>query len=297
MDKNLATRFDEYIQKYSISNNKAAAAIGYTASVLSQWRKGDYRGDVTAVEAKVRAWLDLQEARIEAGVVPYVPLKRTERIKTAVRIAHEEKMIGLVLGNSGSGKSRTLDEYAAIYPNSILLKCDPTMGLSTVITGVARGLGLDTKGRLSEISERLIAELRKRDMVVIFDEADYMTDNVMEWARIAINDKGGSALVFAGLPRIEYRIKSLHGDHRQLENRVGMMLQVDDVSAQDIHEVLAAVWPELDEDAKKVFVTSARQSLHILVHHIALTRKGLRQADLDKPSADFAAECARFLMR
>jgi len=297
MDKALATRFDDYCQKYGISNNKAAAAIGYTASVLSQWRKGEYRGDVMAVEGKVAAWLDLQEARLISGVVPYVPLKRCGRIKTAVRISHEEKVIGLVLGNSGTGKSRTLEEYASMYANSILLRCDPTMGLSTVITGVAHGLGLDTKGRLSEISERIVAELKRRDMVVIFDEADYLPDAAMEWARIAINDKGGSALIFAGLPRIQYRIKNLHSDHRQLENRVGMMLEVDDLDGQDVHEVLAAVWPDLGEDVEKVFVSSARQSLHILVHHIALTQRALRQSGQDLPTAELAAECARFFMR
>jgi DNA transposition AAA+ family ATPase len=297
MDKELAARLDDYCTKYGISNNKAALAIGYTASVLSQWRKGLYKGDEASVESRVKAWLDIQEARIVAGAVPFVPLKRTERIKTAIRIAHEEKVIGLVLGNSGTGKSRTLDEYVSLYPNSILIKCDPTMGLSTVITGVARSLGLDTKGRLSEISARLVGELRKRDMVVIFDEADYMTDNVMEWARIAINDKGGSALVFVGLPRIEYRIKSLHGDHRQLENRVGMMIQVDDVDEQDVHEVLETVWPGIDEKTEKVFASTARASLHILVHHIALTQRGLRQAGLDMPTPEFVAECARFFMR
>jgi DNA transposition AAA+ family ATPase len=297
MDKNLATRFDGYCLKMHISNNKAANAIGYTPSVLSQWRKGEYKGDVAGVEAKVKAWIDLQEARLEAGAVPFVPLVRTERIKTAIRITHEEKVIGLVLGPSGTGKSRTLDEYKAIYPNTILLKCDPTMGLSTVIIAVARELGLDTKGRLSEISERLIAELRRRDMIVIFDEADYLPDNAMEWARIAINDKGGSALIFAGLPRIENRIKSLHGDHRQLENRVGMMLKVDDVDDKDVHEILDVVWPGIDPAAEKVFASSARASLHILVHHIALTQRGLRQAGLDAPTPEFAARCASFFMR
>lgn len=298
MNQSIIARLDAYCQKVGISNKKAADAIGYTASVLSQWRKGDYKGDVDGVEAKVVAWLELQEARDEAGTVPFVALRRTERIKAAVRIAHEEKVIGLVLGDSGAGKSRALEEYASANPNtSILLKCDPTMGLSTVVSGLARCMGLDTKGRLSEISDRLVVELRKRDMCVIFDEADYLTDSVMEWARIVINDKGGSALIFSGLPRIEYRIKSLRADHRQLENRVGMMLLVDEVDPADVKQVLDAVWQGMDEAALKVFIDSARKSLHILVRHMALVHRFLRQGGEDHPSADIALEAARFLMR
>jgi len=298
MDQTLSARLESYCSKYGLSNNKAAAAIGYTASVLSQWRKGEYKGDVEAVQSKVRDWLDLQEARDEAGVVPFVPLSRTERIKTAVRMAHEEKVIGLILGNSGAGKSRALEEYARINQNtSILLKCDPTMGLSTIVSTIARGLGLDTKGRLSEVSDRLVTELRKRSMVVIFDEADYLGDSSMEWARIAINDKGGSALVFAGLPRIEYRIKSNRADHRQLENRVGVVLHVDDVDAQDVKDVLAALWPDIAEDSAKVFVSAARQSLHILIGHIALVKRGLRQSGESTPAAEIVSAAANFLLR
>jgi DNA transposition AAA+ family ATPase len=296
MDNALLARFDAYCQKYHISMNKAAQGIGYTAGVISQWRKGEYKGDIDAVEAKIRAWLELQEAREEAGVVPFVPLKRTSRIKTAVRVAHEEKFIGLVLGNSGAGKSRALEEYTIENPNTtVLVKCDPTMGLSTIVSTLARELGLDPKGRISEISDRIVAELRKRDMCVIFDEADYLTDQVLEWARIAINDKGGSALVLSGLPRIEYRIHSLKSDHRQLENRVGMRLNVEDVGAADVREILAAVWPDLDPESGKVFEKSARQSLHILIRHIALTKRVLRQSSLELPTAELVSESASFL--
>lgn len=296
MDKTLVSRLETYCQKYHVSSNKAAGGIGYTASVLSQWKKGEYKGKVEEVESKIRAWLELQEAREEAGVVPFVALTRTTRIKTAVRIAHEEKFIGLILGNSGTGKSRALEEYKNENQNTtVLIKCDPTMGLSTLIANLARELGLDTKGRTSEVSDRIVSELRRRDLCVILDEADYLTDKVLEWARIVINDKGGAALVFSGLLRLEYRIKALKNDHRQLENRVGMRLNIEDVGPAEIREVIEAVWPDLGEDVEKVFEKTARQSLHILVHHIALVKRMLRQKGDEMPTADLAADSATFL--
>lgn len=299
MNTNLISKFDQYCAKIGLSVNRAAQAIGYTASVISQWRKGAYKGNTEEVEAKIEAWLELQMARIEAGTVPYIALKRTERIKTAIRIAHEEKVIGLVLGTSGAGKSRACEEYAQANPNTtILLKCDPTMGLSTLVTNLAKCLGMDTKGRLSEISERLVVELKKRDLVVLLDEADYLTDSVMEWARIAINDKGGSGLVFVGLPRIEYRIKSLKGDHRQLENRVGMMLLIEDVDGSEIEEVLKVVWPDIDHASIKAFAQASRQSLHLLIRIIALVKRALRQTDDGiTPRAELVVDASRFLMR
>jgi len=300
MNSALIQRLDSYVQKYGVSYNKVAAGLGYTASVLSQCRRGEYKGDNDAVEAKLTAWLDLQEARDKAGPIPFVALQRTMRIKTVVRIAHEERFIALILGRSGSGKSRALEEFAAENPaTSMLIKADPTMGLSTLVTTISREIGLDSRGRISEVSDRLIQELKKRSLVVIIDEADYLTDQVWEWARIAINDKGGSALVMAGLPRIEGRIKSFKSDHRQIENRVGIMHKVDDLGQAEIREVLQAVWPALSDDGiAKLFEQSARGSLHLLVRHIALTRRGMRALqDSDLPTAEIVSDAARMLIK
>jgi len=71
----------------------------------------------------------------------------------------------------------------------------------------------------------------------------------------------------------------------------------ENCDSQDIHEVLEAVWPGIDAETEKVFYDAARASLHILVSHIALTQRGLRQAELDRPTAEIAAQCASYLMR
>jgi DNA transposition AAA+ family ATPase len=300
MDQNLLQRFDAHLQKYGISNNKAAAGIGYTPSVLSQWRGGNYRGDIDQVESRIRAWLELQEAREKNETIPYVPLRRTSRIKGVVRIAHEEKFIGLVLGNSGTSKSFALQEYAIENPStSLLVKCDPTMGLSTLVSILSREIGLDSRGRLSEISDRLVQEVKKRDLVVMLDEADYLTDQVWEWARIAINDKGGAALVFAGLPRVEFRIKSFKADHRQIENRVGIIYRVEDISDAEVDQVLAAVWPEgIDGAVAKIFKQTARGSLHLLERHISNTKRAMHQAQLvGLPTPEIVSDAANLLMK
>jgi DNA transposition AAA+ family ATPase len=294
----IITRMDAYCQKYKVSNNKAAAGIGYTPSVLSQWRKGEYKGDVTAVDFKVRAWLDLQESRETLGTIPFVPLLRTERMKGAIRLIHEDKSIGLLLADSGSGKTRACEEYKIQNPStSILIQIDPTMGLSTVVARLARELNIPAKGRLSDMSDRLVDELKRRDMAIIFDEADYMSDGVMEWARIALFDKGGAALVFVGLPSIEYRITGLRGDHRQLENRVGLKLPMEGVTASELKEVLEAVWPGLDADTRQVFIDAARKSLHILVRHVANVQRALRGTGRDMPTKDEALDAANLLMK
>ncbi len=299
MDQTLLQRFDAYLQSSNISNNKAAAGIGYTPSVISQWRQGKYQGDIESLESRIRAWLELQESRNKGGTIPYVNLRRTSRIKGIVRITHEEKFIGLVLGNSGTGKSRALEEYAMENPStSLLVKCDPTMGLSTLVSHIAREIGIDSHGRLSEVSDRLIMELGKRDLVVMLDEADYLTDQGLEWARIAINDKGRSALVLAGQPRIEFRIKSFKADHRQIENR-SIVYRIEDLASSEVAQVLGAVWPGgIDERVVKIFDESARGSLHLLVRHIALTKRGMRAAQgLELPTEEVVTDAARMLLK
>jgi hypothetical protein len=103
----------------------------------------------------------------------------------------------------------------------------------------------------------------------------------------------------AGMPRIEGRIKSFKADHRQIENRVGIIYKVDDLSPGEVREVLATVWPSgVDEMTAKAFEGAARGSLHLLVRHIALTRRGMRAAeDMSIPSLDIVADAARMLIK
>jgi hypothetical protein len=158
-------------------------------------------------------------------------------------------------------------------------------------------LSVDSKGRIAEVSTRIVEELQKRDILVIFDEANYLTDNTMEYLRIAINDKGHSGLVFVGLKNIEHRIKNLKNDHRQLENRIGICLGVDDVSDEDAAAVVRAVWPEVDEPIIQTFWKAARKNLHSLINHITLTKRSMRALHLENPTLEVVADSARLLMK
>ena len=293
----LKLRFEDYIQHTGISMTKASSGIGMSVSVISQWLKGDYKGNVEGVEEKVSAWLDLQLSRQVTPEIPFVDLPRTKQIKNAIRTAHEEKFIAMILGNSGSGKSRALQEYNAKNKfNSILLKCDPTFQLSTVVVLLAQLLNVDSKGRIAEVSTRIINELLRRDIVVIADEADYLTDSIFEYLRIAVNDKGRSGLVFVGLPRIEHRIKNLRNDHRQLENRVGTLLHVQEVNDKDIVSVIGAVWSNLDSKVLTAYCKAAKKSLHSLIRLITLSRRIIKVNKKSIPTVECVTDAAAYLM-
>lgn len=296
---NLKEKFVEYTTKRDISMTKASAGIGYSVGVISQVLSGTYKADATHVWEKIAAWLDIQISReLQTKDLPTLALPRTTQIKSAVRITHEEKFIALILGHSGSGKSRGLEAYHQENPHtSILIKCDPVHQLSAIITLLAQALGLESRGRISEVSDRIIAELLRRDVVVIFDEADYLTDQCLEYLRIAINDKGRSGLVFAGLERIQGRIKNLRTDHRQLENRIGMLLRVPEVEESDVKTILDTVWPDQNEGVVKLFWEACRRSLHILTRHISLTRRQMIANNLNTPSAQAVAGAAKYLLQ
>jgi DNA transposition AAA+ family ATPase len=82
-------------------------------------------------------------------------------------------------------------------------------------------LGVSIKGTKSTIIDRIVEELHGRDMVLITDQTDYLTDASLELLRCIIVDMAEVGLVLVGLPRLIYKLENLANDHEQLLSRVG----------------------------------------------------------------------------
>lgn len=58
-------------------------------------------------------------------------------------------------------------------------------------------------------------------MVVIIDQADYLSDASLELLRCIIVDMAEVGLVLVGMPRLKMKLENLANDHEQLLSWVG----------------------------------------------------------------------------
>ncbi len=99
--------FTAYTDRMGVTNAAAAKQIGVSASVLSQWSSGTYKGDNDKVTRAVNGWIErdarARDARVE---LPYVPTKVAEDMRLIAQLAHEHQCMAAIVCPSGTGKTK-----------------------------------------------------------------------------------------------------------------------------------------------------------------------------------------------
>lgn len=275
------------------SLNKASREIGISSGALSAYKNKSYNGNVAAVEEKIAAWLAREERRAASADIPFVMTVMAENFYRAVEMAHDYKNIALITGEAGAGKTTACRRYALDNPGAAaVVYAYPGMSQQKLLSEIAGELGLGRKGSKSALIDRVVEELRGRDVAVIIDQADYLTDASLELLRCVIVDMAEAGLVLVGLPRLDGQLRALRNDHDQLLSRVCGALKVGRMRAEDAELIARGVWADVGADALGEFVKSARGSVRTLVNLIKLAYRVCAINRLDAPTAEAVREAA-----
>jgi DNA transposition AAA+ family ATPase len=280
-----------------ISQNKAAQAMGYSAGVISAYKNHVYNGNVKALEERMEAWLK-REARRLAGIeVPTAETAVMEQVRRAIAIAQDEASIAVIIGEAGSGKTTALRQYAKESHSALLVDVDPSFSKVVLMNEIARALGVEDKGGMNAVIERVIEALKDRDAVVIIDEADYLSDGSLELVRRIINDKAHTGVVLVGLPTLEYKIRNLNNDHEQIISRVGVMVKLGRLRKADAEKILAGVWRDLSRETVDAFIKGAGGSTRTLVKLMGRVHQMMKINRVEKPDTEIIGAAGELLMR
>jgi DNA transposition AAA+ family ATPase len=280
-----------------ISQSKAARAIGYSPGLISAYKSRSYNGDVRTIEKRVAAWLKREERRLTNREVPTSETSTVEQIRRAIAIAQDDADIAVIVGDAGTGKTTALKQYQAESHSAWLVEVDASFTKNVLITEIARVIGVDQKGGMTVVIGRIIEALKEWDGVLIIDEADYLSDSALELVRQIINGKARTGVVLVGLPRLEYKLRNLRGDHEQLASRVGVLLKVERMKKRDAVKILGSVWKDLGKETADTFIGLANGSVRTLVKLIGRTHQLMGANRLDKPETELVMAAGELLMR
>jgi DNA transposition AAA+ family ATPase len=301
LNEELYSRFFELVGSLEegkrISQAKAAQALGYSAGTISAYKSRNYNGNISALEAKIEAWLKREARRATRLEVPLAETSVTDQIRKAIAIAQDERDIAVIVGEAGTGKSTAIRQYAAESHSAIIVEVDPNFSRTVLITEIAHAIGVDQKGSSAAIIARIVEALKERDAVLIIDEADYLSDASLELVRRIINDKAQTGVVLVGLPRLEYKLRNLRNDHEQLTSRVGVFVKLCRIKKADVIKILSGVWKDLTGEAVDAFVSVAAGSVRTLVKLMGRVRQVMELNRIEEPNAETVFAASELLMK
>lgn len=269
---NAIRQFEELAARLG-SEKKAGAQIGVSSSIISQLRKGSYKGDIEKQFDKLYTYFDTKSKAADKYLeVEYAPTTISEVVYQTLENVKIKGGFAFVTGDAGIGKTKALRKFAADNEsNSVMITINPcTKSTKAVLKLLALEMGVTISQSRDDLWMSIAAKLHD-GMVIAVDEAQLLTYGSIETLRSFADFFGergqtlGVALV--GNDGIREKIEGRSREqYRQVNNRAWQRQQLRtlDVQRGDI-EMLIPV------------LKGNEQELEFL-HKIAQTAEGVRGA-------------------
>lgn len=163
----------EYCDRYGSQNKAARSMNDVSPATISQMLNGNWemirdemwRNVASQIGIKLRDWEQVETTDY--------------RMMTAILTdAKENSLCMAVIGQAGSGKTFSIDHFKLRNKNVIVLKCNSFWTKKTMLSEIMKELGHEYKGMTESdlIQEVISAIIRLENPIMIFDEADKMSD-------------------------------------------------------------------------------------------------------------------------
>ncbi|HDO7098929.1 MULTISPECIES: AAA family ATPase [Klebsiella] len=235
------------VENSDVTYAAVARETGISTGAISQFIQGEYRGNNTNVAGKLSVWLENRRRRTtEMPVAPdFIQTRTVKQIWDALQYAQLAQCITVIYGNSGVGKTRALQQFAADRPNVWLITVSPSRSsLSECLYELALELGIgDAPRRSGQLGRAIRRKLRGTNGVVLVDEADHLDYSVLEELRI-LQEETGVGLALIGNHQVYGKLtggSSRNMDFARLFSRIAKKVSILKTKKADV-EAIADAW-------------------------------------------------------
>ena len=210
-----------WLRDHDQSRAWLARKVRMSGSTLSQVLSGKYPSAPTGYLAQMLAVLQVETARIGDGTPGYTEGSVHKLVWVVCDRTRKHGNFGTLVGYVGVGKTRSLKEYQARHPQTLLVEANPSMMPGTLIVSLLKQLGATVPNGLDNRFEALVDALRGTNHVLLIDEAESITPQALHYLR-RVRDKAGVGVVLVGTTKLNDLLKPEHGQFEQIRSRISM---------------------------------------------------------------------------
>lgn len=240
----IATMLESYCNRYGSRNSAAASLKNVSPSTISSVLNGKWENIADVMWKSIRDQIGGTTQNWEIVETPTV-----RDVYFVLETAQEERSTIWLTAPAGSGKTATAELYRSNRRNVIYVLCDEDMKKSSFAIELARAAGMrintqrSAREKIMQVID-FIAEMD--DPVIIFDEGDKLTDNILYYFITVYNHlKGKAGIVFLSTnymqKRMDNGLRKNHKGYQELSSRIGRKFYEAEVpSANDVSAICRA---------------------------------------------------------
>ena len=225
----------------SISRASREIGEGVSNGTLSRWLRGEYEGDIAAVEARIARWL---ETRAEAAsrslggarLDRHAETEASADIAAALAYAQAVGDVVLIHGPSGRGKTWTARRHCEARTAAFYIQFTrSTRTLNGMLYRLAETVGAGAQHASAQDAETAIVErLQGRGALIVVDEAHHLRAALIDELR-CIRDVAGCGLALIGDNSIHLTLAWCP----QVVGRIGMRVDLKHQREEDVAAIAA----------------------------------------------------------
>lgn len=223
-DKALREELLALREQPSWSNNVIAKRVGINTSIVSQYLNEAgclYDGDVARIEGLFEDMLS-NEARRRASGVETVQCDEVEQCRVALEYIRKTSDIGVLLDESGGGKTRGIEHYAKQNTTAIFYRCFAwNISKSSAQNFVFQTVGTTGYDNRTPRAEHAVKKLRGSERLLIVDDAHFLHQTALQWW-VHFHEATQCPLALTGTYAL---IKKIEADP-QIFSRVGLRFEI-----------------------------------------------------------------------
>lgn len=296
----LRDQVKDFVTRTGCTETFIAQEVGLSSSTINLWLNEKYSGNNGKIEKAITSFIKREQERSELDefTVRYVETRNASVINQTCRMAQLDRKVCVITGESGYGKTSSLEHYRDTNPGCIYLEANTAYNAQYLIAQISAALGERTVAPMDAMFAKCIDVLKGTRRLIIMDQAELLNTRSLDTLRCLhdqTRDKSpsGIGIVLAGLPKLIENIRGRHNELAYMYSRV-RHVRLSQLQPEDIRLIVEAYLGEETDDVFTVFSDESRRNARTLANLIGDSMRVAHKTK-GKVTEKIIRECAKRL--